>query len=707
MNVHRTIKSSDYHKFACVLIILSILIWCYLFRSFLNARNPLVNDAFPYLGHIRFYLENMIHGIYPFWDPSRDYGAVNEFFLRRIGEFNPFFWVILILRAVGLPFEVAHRLFLGGYYFLGVGGFYLLSRRLFRNEETALISGALLLFSSLGTKIFESFIILEVVPALWFGYFLVAFVQSPSRFFLLGLTFCLMIINITYIPFYFYTILMVFIFSFVAVYSGQLRGVFQGLKKFFASNKLFALICGLLWVVSMIPGYLWYRAGCIGEALSTARHAGSASSNVAIVGINKVNEGGILAHLILDRQFIHLDKLEMGDFYLPVIIFLFLLTIAWVKINRRLTLFFVFGGIMFLIGIADASWVHVFLFHHVPFFKYFRNIQFFLWLAVLPVFILFVMEGMTAFLNDGKRSSAERKWLSLWVVIIHVGAAAFCWDVGTVGNTVYAVIGLSLIHMLGRLWTVRGRWIWFIILWLAVVVQPIQVYSRFDRAYASDEPQFGYGFHSSLILPSRERAQVILKGQSILPPGTSQSYFSIRWHDETSANVDRQILLNYLETPFVIYDSTEMMPAAVIDYRQLEKSLAHFVNVAYVHSEVPSVLNKGHPQARIPTDEDKDFQVIGFDPNHVAVQTAFDRQQFLVRTANYHTGWRVTIDGKSAPLMRANGLSQGVWVPAGKHVIDWRFGSPWRFALSWSFVFLYLGILGWLGWMGWRCSVSK
>ncbi len=695
----------------CLLMVLSVFVWCYLFRFFLDASAPLQGDAYPYLGHIRFYVENMMRGVYPLWDPTRENGNFNEFFLRRIGEFNPFFWLIAFLNKSGIPFAVAHRIFLGAYYFLGIAGFYLLSRRLFHDQRISFMAALLLFFSSLGAKTFESYILLEIVPAIWFFYFLIAFIQTPRRISLLGAVFGLMIINITYIPFYFYTVLSVFLFYFVIVYATAIKALYRRVKDFWSHNKMFSLVCAGLFVVSLIPGILWYQAACQGEVFSKERHAGSFNANPATVGINKVNEGGVLTYLIMDRQFVNLDKLELADFYIPLFAFLMLVAGAWVRLNRLLIFLFLFGFTIFLIGLADASCVHAFLYRHMPFFKYFRNVQFFLWLAVLPAFILFCAQQMRIFIQDCERSAVDRRWATLWVTAVHVGAAALFAHCGTVGYATYAVVIFSLGWMLGQIWAVGNQRVWILLVWAGIILQPFDVYDRLSAIYPpSPEKIFAYDFRYEPGIPSVEQANKLLAFKEKLlghDAAKKQPYFTTRWFQEAIARFDDRILMNYQSAPFIVYDSVRRVDEDGAGFARIERSMAGFENVAFVYSDEVSVGNsRPQSKARIIAGTDKDFEALKFDANDVSVRTSFSEPKFLVRVANYHSQWRAFVDGTPAPLFRTNVFAQGLWVPAGEHLIQWRFGAPWRYALAYVFVVLYPIVLGSVLWLWFRSRAS-
>ncbi len=45
----------------------------------------------------------------------------------------------------------------------------------------------ILLFSALGTRLFDSYMMLVTVPLIWFFYFLIAFTQTPRKHLFLGM----------------------------------------------------------------------------------------------------------------------------------------------------------------------------------------------------------------------------------------------------------------------------------------------------------------------------------------------------------------------------------------------------------------------------------------------------------------------------------------------------------------------------------------
>jgi len=76
------------------------------------------------------------------------------------------------------------------------------------------------------------------------------------------------------------------------------------------------------------------------------------------------------------------------------------------------------------------------------------------------------------------------------------------------------------------------------------------------------------------------------------------------------------------------------------------------------------------------------------DPEEVVVAVGTPAQGWLVLTDTYDDWWRAEVDGRAAPVLRANGLFRAVKVPAGSHEV--------RFVYS-PKPFLWGGILGVLG----------
>ena len=66
-------------------------------------------------------------------------------------------------------------------------------------------------------------------------------------------------------------------------------------------------------------------------------------------------------------------------------------------------------------------------------------------------------------------------------------------------------------------------------------------------------------------------------------------------------------------------------------------------------------------------------RIITYEDTKVVVTVAAERQGLLVLGDQFYPGWQVTVDGRPAPLLRANHIFRAVLLPAGEHEIVFEF----------------------------------
>jgi uncharacterized membrane protein YfhO len=70
-------------------------------------------------------------------------------------------------------------------------------------------------------------------------------------------------------------------------------------------------------------------------------------------------------------------------------------------------------------------------------------------------------------------------------------------------------------------------------------------------------------------------------------------------------------------------------------------------------------------------------------PRSVRVDAELEHAGFLVVSDAFYPGWEAEVDGKPAPLLRANHAFRAVWLERGAHRVRFRYRpGPWRVGLA-------------------------
>jgi hypothetical protein len=102
---------------------------------------------------------------------------------------------------------------------------------------------------------------------------------------------------------------------------------------------------------------------------------------------------------------------------------------------------------------------------------------------------------------------------------------------------------------------------------------------------------------------------------------------------------------------------------------ELSDPNANLRTSAYVERETSATVALRTP-GRVGTVESADL----LDSGRIVVDAR--RDALLVVSQGWERGWRATVDGKSVPVLRTNGLVIGIAVPRGRHVVQVAFTPP-------------------------------
>ncbi|MGH7821216.1 MAG: YfhO family protein, partial [Candidatus Binatia bacterium] len=85
-----------------------------------------------------------------------------------------------------------------------------------------------------------------------------------------------------------------------------------------------------------------------------------------------------------------------------------------------------------------------------------------------------------------------------------------------------------------------------------------------------------------------------------------------------------------------------------------------------------------HGAVDLPADAapSRDVRITQRSHVRMRLEARLERPGLLVVSEGWYPGWEATVDGRKAPLLRANMMMRAVTLPAGEHVVELRFRSP-------------------------------
>ncbi|VAW19381.1 hypothetical protein MNBD_BACTEROID05-82, partial [hydrothermal vent metagenome] len=566
---------NKYHKILQLIpFILSFALWIYCFGGFVSGQLVLSNDASPYYEHTKFFIDSLVRGVYPTWDPTWYGGVPNEFFLRRIGSYNPVYLFLGFLVKMGIPFLSAYLMFLTGYFFLGMIGFYQLSKIVFSDELVAFIAYLFLMFSTVSTLVFDSFIMLIFTPSVWFFFFLFAFFKGLRedssierlRVFLVGCVFSLMIINITYIPFYFGLVFLLFFTLYGLFYFKDLMKYVLLVGSFAKQHKKLIFICSLLSLLSCLPAAMFYFESSRGEFVLPIRHGAQLNSTNAVeVNAQSTAVGGILATNLLNELFSSGKQLRLGNIYVSIFLFPLMLMGFLGQVSRRSILILLMGIIVFMISLYDASPLYDFLYERIFFFKYIRNFQFFLWMLVLPLAVLLSADHLKQLIEYSRGYRKGKYALVIFIWVIHFCFVMYLRARVNVLWSSYITIMLSgcLFSLLSLgVFNERKKWL-LAVLGILVVGQPVEMYRalnhtaiKFSGYYRYDENYLDFQYLRGVRkLKGLTHRQWIKERNADLVSdyAPSRLYYASFWYNYLYKYVSPDVFEEYLFSKFYVY----------------------------------------------------------------------------------------------------------------------------------------------------------
>ncbi|MBF0485938.1 MAG: hypothetical protein HQL16_05445 [Candidatus Omnitrophica bacterium] len=679
------------------------LLWAFLHKEFfLNIYRLSQGEAIVPYTYALYYFNNLLEGAYPLWDPFHNWGWVDNMDPVWIGLFNPVYVFVGIFRVLHVPPHIASTLFLGIYLFLALWGLFLLCRK-FSNDEASLLCGfAAMLFSALSVTLFwQTWSILLVAPMVWFLYFLANFITKKDsdsiRMSAVGMTFLLMIIAVTYVPFFIVTVLLCVLAGFLLTQPGE---VWAGAKKtlsFVKQNRLLfflLLSAAILASTEVVRWYFFSKSGAM--VIDFPRGPKTDALNVPL---SMISISGLWSETSIPEMFSDLGSGMQRFSFLSFFIFYVLSLLAPLSAPKWWQGAFVSTVIVVLFFSTDAFPFHAWAYHHIPFISTFRN-YFMIWPGVL-IFLTFL--AVTRLRELVAAGESRRGWFMAWLCVVTVLWLWYLHGLTSVQPSIYVTMALTAFSLILGVfqiipWSSR---LMRLLLLSAVIAQPLAVFCQAKPYFYShgafpaideNRPVFSYERCLPENDPDTRPAHVMNKKRVDDSgfPADGKGYIGSVYANSLREKFPAPVLKEYVRYKFILFDGVMFEDPAAWDWAKTEKVIRGEERRALVYDALAVRTSESVSQPEKISGPRPDFFVKKFNVNEVALRTNFVSSKFVVYNDNFLKGWTVFIDGRKVPLYRSNVAFKGVWVPAGPHDVLFHFGSLGEIIYHLLIFFLFL-----------------
>ncbi|MCX7847971.1 MAG: hypothetical protein N2595_08090 [bacterium] len=120
-----------------------------------------------------------------------------------------------------------------------------------------------------------------------------------------------------------------------------------------------------------------------------------------------------------------------------------------------------------------------------------------------------------------------------------------------------------------------------------------------------------------------------------------------------------------------------------------------------------AVVHEEGMKARETPSFESEVRIVSYRPERVEARVKMSGAGMVIMATAPDAGWRATVDGQPARIVRCNLLHQGVEVPKGEHTVVFLYDTRhWSHAVNdWAYralPILLVGTMGWIGWKNWR-----
>ncbi|MFQ6100314.1 MAG: YfhO family protein [Anaerolineae bacterium] len=165
---------------------------------------------------------------------------------------------------------------------------------------------------------------------------------------------------------------------------------------------------------------------------------------------------------------------------------------------------------------------------------------------------------------------------------------------------------------------------------------------------------------------------------------------------------DERLVPVYTASPEIdVYLNAAALPRALLIYRsQVVPDHAAAWQAIHAPEFDPTqtvVLEQGEPLAADPGDGERRISFVRYGLNEVELAVRTPASAYLVLSDVYYPGWRATVDGEPAEVLRADYTFRALLLPTGEHAVRMEF-APWTWRVGWAVsVVAWVGLAVWAG----------
>ena len=641
-----------------------------------------------YLPWRSFVSESILNFHFPLWNPYQDFGYPIHADMRTI--WSPEVWLVSLFGGYSIyTFSVLFIIYTS---IAGIG-MKLFSNIFFDNNKIAFFTGVIYMLSGYLTghaqemSTINSFAFMPIVLYHYFKFFDEVSIKRGVYFILSIFIFLTSAYQAhSFILLY----LLIILFGYFVIKLIK-NGQGKQLKVFILFHSVFVIIIASIFLPLIISAYQvlpWVSRLSSGVSLlSISSFSFSPQSLLSLI---------LPFAVIRDINYFNTD-LSMTNLYFGIIP-LVLLLVYFFKIKRRgvFNIVFVFGVISLIASFGDYTPLRKFLFDYVPFMNLFRGSAYFRLFTLIAFSIAsgFILMKINEYKKQVLISSFTVFAIILLFVIYSFGNINFkefysvilkfsLIDILTSKSSFYENIFIQGIIQLGFLVvfiflvfknTATYKYIILLTIVNLIIAVQLNIYSTVVSKYL---PKNTHEFLSGLPVgfPVPESMPIsectdksvlnypLWRNTSMLSKRISGDSFNSFSLDKTSLFEDlHSDLRDSVTKNQLLYFSTNIKPLSKINDSLFNKS-SLFVS--------DSVYNKYEHITHYNDSVRNDYKITKFEPNSIKADVEVKKNTFLTLIQTNYQGWKVYIDDKPTEIIESNTMFISVYLPKGKHKINY------------------------------------